>query len=193
MWKPFERFLLSCTDCTDYISVLLDENVLKGKTGGIGNTNGQNGRLVKDWSEWRRLRRSYSGQKRLTVNVRGWRVHHNIQILVPFFWSLICNATLSGTRTSFYTCRLRCWIEVSWPETRSPSSVSGTFSASESSPPGPGWMVSEVQRSTMWTVSEDFVVAVDWWGLFREEHCEGRETERERNTETAGARRSKGW
>lgn len=56
---------------------------------------------------------------------------------------------------------------------------------SESSPPGLGWVVSEVQQSMMWIVSEDcggFVVAVDWWGLFIKKYCEGSERG-ERNTE----------
>lgn len=73
-----------------------------------------------------------------------------------------------GTKFVFPLSNEQPWIAVSRPKC-------------EFSPPGSIGGVSEVQQSMMFIASEDcsdFVVAVDWWGLFRVEQNERWETER---------------
>lgn len=76
-----------------------------------------------------------------------------------------------GTEFVFPLSNEQPWIVVSRPKC-------------EFSPPGSIGGVSEVQQSMMFTASEDcsdFVVAVDWWGLFR--GAEWTLGDRERNTD----------
>lgn len=99
-----------------------------------------------------------------------------------------CNVTLCSIlwhKISFYTVQVRAldWGFLAWNmfSVICQRNVLPRWTGSESSPPGVSRAVSEVQQSMMWTVSEecgDFVVAVDWWGLFREKHRGGWEEER---------------